>query len=158
MVVKCMLHQLPRLQYMFHAIFVPSAMANNKYNFVLMVAPSNCATVYWPFFTEVLVRSDAFHCSFCPWYYFHVQLEFWKPTLWVIWILKHVLWLNQWRKHWVEGGRIMASSLAEEEEAFEDTKLYLLCYCISFVTFLVSNSSPLQVFFPFHQVKQLNFA
>jgi hypothetical protein len=31
----------------------------------------------------------------------------------------------------------MASSLTEEEEAFEDTMLYLLCYCISFVTFLV---------------------
>jgi hypothetical protein len=71
-----MLHQLPRLQYLLDAIFVPSAMANNKYNLVLMVAPFHYATVYCPFFTELLVYSDAFHCSFCPWYYFHVQLEF----------------------------------------------------------------------------------
>jgi hypothetical protein len=68
-----MLHQL---QYLFDAILAPSDMAKNKYNFVLMVALSHCATVYCPFFTELLVCSDAFHYSFCPWYYFHVQLEF----------------------------------------------------------------------------------
>jgi hypothetical protein len=71
-----MLHQLQRLQYLFDAILAPSDMAKNKYNFVLMVALSHCATVYCPFFTELLVCSDAFHYSFCPWYYFHVQLEF----------------------------------------------------------------------------------